>query len=745
MDITADLYPPSVKGVPSDLTVASPNYRRAVVAVFSSLVLFVILYLTLVAAAGWLCYQAVAYPMPDTSRISILLKVGSVAITAMLFAFLVKGLFKRQTHNRDLHLEITEAEHPELFAFVRQLCLETRAPFPYRIFLSPDVNAAVFYNSSILNLLFPVRKNLLIGLGLVNSLDLCEFKAVLAHEFGHFAQSSMRLGSYVYIANRIIADMVLARDSWDDLLERWRRQDIRIAFFGYVLHFIVWVLRGILKGVFRGINFLEAGLSRQMEFHADLVAVSVTGSDSLVHALSRLEFSNDCLTQALQDLKTAADHRLYTRDLYFHQARNTGFLRGVRQDPQAGLPPALPESPAQQVQVFQPGDGGIPSMWASHPSNYDREQNAKRLYFRSVQDRRSPWLLFREPERVREQMTRLLYRSGFDLPEDAALQDPAEVQAFIDEEHAETTYDPRYHGLYDGRYVEPGDVNALVTAVQTSSWPATQLRAVADRLYEGGFREWLERHHERQGEEHLLSQLAQGEWKLKGKTFSFRGGDYRMKDVKQLSEMIERELEEDGKWLERFDAEVLQAHYQMALQALPGAERELWARYLFHLEVQKIFRDVSLQKGRLEALLEYLSAHGRNLEADDFKGVLEVLREVHDALESAHTASQAVGVPALKNLAAGRALSQVLFDKPLPPALAPEENSLRGEWIGEVMQQLHSAQERARRIHFKSLGGILALQERIAAAWSSVASTAPASCVAVEPAEPAVPGELPGS
>ena len=36
-------------------------------------------------------------------------------------------------------------------------------------------------------------------------------------------------------------------------------------------------------------------------------------------------------------------------------------------------------------------------MWASHPSNFDREENAKRLYVRSLADARSPWSLFNEP------------------------------------------------------------------------------------------------------------------------------------------------------------------------------------------------------------------------------------------------------------------------------------------------------------------------------------------------------------
>jgi hypothetical protein len=94
---------------------------------------------------------------------------------------LLKGLFKRSQEEKGLHREITEDEHPELFEFIRQLCAELRSPFPRHVYVSPDVNAAVFYHESLLSLVLPAPKNLLIGLGLVNVLNLSEFKAVLAH------------------------------------------------------------------------------------------------------------------------------------------------------------------------------------------------------------------------------------------------------------------------------------------------------------------------------------------------------------------------------------------------------------------------------------------------------------------------------------------------------------------------------------------------------------------------------------
>ena len=70
----------------------------------------------------------------------------------------------------------------------------------------------MIYNTSLVNLILPPRKDLLIGLGLVNVVNLVEFKAALAHEFGHFAQRSLGLGTYLAVANRIMHDIIYSRD-----------------------------------------------------------------------------------------------------------------------------------------------------------------------------------------------------------------------------------------------------------------------------------------------------------------------------------------------------------------------------------------------------------------------------------------------------------------------------------------------------------------------------------------------------
>ncbi len=97
--------------------------------------------------------------------------VGSIAgaCSAFLAIFMCKALlFVQHRHEID-DIEVTAKDQPRLFAFINRLADEAGAPRAHRVFLSPRVNAAVFYDLTVLNLLFPSRKNLEIGLGLVNA------------------------------------------------------------------------------------------------------------------------------------------------------------------------------------------------------------------------------------------------------------------------------------------------------------------------------------------------------------------------------------------------------------------------------------------------------------------------------------------------------------------------------------------------------------------------------------------------
>jgi Zn-dependent protease with chaperone function len=212
------LYPPRPVGIPPDLTSPSKGYRWKVLVVLGSLFLFLALYLGMITGAAYLLLISLPYPISQDDRGVFIWKVMALFGTSFLLFVLLRGLFRTSQTYHELLVEINETDQPTVFAFLQRLCEELEAPFPHRVFLSPEVNAAVFGRTSILSLFLPARRDLVIGLGLVNALNLTEMKAVLAHELGHFSQKSTRLTRYIYTVNPIMADIVYRRDRLDHLV-----------------------------------------------------------------------------------------------------------------------------------------------------------------------------------------------------------------------------------------------------------------------------------------------------------------------------------------------------------------------------------------------------------------------------------------------------------------------------------------------------------------------------------------------
>src|SRR5688572_20570295 len=204
----------------------------------SSIVLFIVVYLLLlVLAVGLTAILGLGGIMLIAAKpmiFTLMIGAGMISMGVLILIFLIKFIFKRHVIDRSHLVEITKTEEPALFAFISDIVKQVGTRFPKRIYISSEVNASVFYNSSFWSMFLPIRKNLQIGLGLVNSVNLSEFKAILAHEFGHFSQRSMKLGSYVYNVNQIIYNMLYDNDSYARTLESWANISGYFAFFANI-------------------------------------------------------------------------------------------------------------------------------------------------------------------------------------------------------------------------------------------------------------------------------------------------------------------------------------------------------------------------------------------------------------------------------------------------------------------------------------------------------------------------------
>lgn len=216
----------------------------------------------------------------------------------------LKFIFRKGT-KKNKSKETNREECPKLYELVKEVSTETGNKMPKHIYLSQEVNAAVFYDNTFKSILFPTRKNLIVGLGLFVNTNIEEVKAVLAHEFGHFAQSSMKIGSIIYYLNTVMYDMAFQEDKWDSALDKYFRGLIHACslaglygFIGYivllVLYRILFFTKDVLRWMYKFVNRSYYSLSRQMEFDADHVSCSIVGRDVFTSAMIKVDFAASC-------------------------------------------------------------------------------------------------------------------------------------------------------------------------------------------------------------------------------------------------------------------------------------------------------------------------------------------------------------------------------------------------------------------------------------------------------------------
>jgi Zn-dependent protease with chaperone function len=689
-------YPPTPDDVPDGYTDFPPEYRSKQTWLLVWVYVVFLVYLGMLFGSLTLAAVSAATAFHGAfCCLGIPLAVLSLGV----FAYLVSGFFARSdTDKRDLLIEITEDEHPRLFGFVRRLCDEIGVSEPHKIHVLPEPNAMAFAPIGLVHLFTPPKRELCVGVGLINALNLSEFKAVLAHEFGHFAQ----LGAASVYATRaavIVQNLANGQSAVDQVADRWRKNG---SLFGKLLYGVGWLIRLPLWLTYRAFARLQQELAREAEFHADRVGASLAGSNASVHALYRSRFADETFGMALADLRKAADHKLYTADLYYHQHAAGDILRRKKKDPEYGRPPKL-ETPlhGKRVQVFDEDSAEDHPPADYHPSDHEREEHVKSPFVAADEDDRSAWILFDEPADLRERLTYKMYRVGLGIRKGTALDEPKVVQKFIDDEHHETTYDEKYAGAYDDRLLNPGDLDDLDDLIRKEPWEDGRLAAVYEKLYH----DLKDKVEERRDLTEELDRLRKDSEGVVGKK------------LKRKIKGLEKELEDANDWFRTLDRRVYLVYVQMSYRVDADLYYDLINRYRFHMAVQGIYKVARDHYHEAEMYflgvqhLETVNAPPEVQQA--FIGeTLSVFRDARKALKKLLREAREINMPAMKNFEEGERLADFLLDETLIREAG--EHGVSGKWIDKLFSQLEQVERKANRLHFKSLGQLLALQENIA-------------------------------
>jgi len=687
----SELYPPSVSA-PQIVLAASSAHRRGVVRLVVGLLGFAATYLALlvgcVAAPVALVRAALVEP------VLWVVAAPTTLLFAMLVLVLVRGLVRR-AGARSASIEVTRAEQPQLFAFLDRLTAEAGAPMPDRVVLSAGVNAAMLRRSSVIGLVFGGRRELVLGLGLVNVLDLRELKAVIAHELGHFAQSSARVGQWAHRAIVVLTEIVLGRDRFDERLAANRgARSVAVRMFATLLTVGVRGLRRVLARMLVRITRSSQALAREMEFNADLHAVALCGSDPIVAALWRAQRGALAMNASLSLLVELGNQGVFSDDLYGHQAARWAELDErpsvATEDPMLAAVRA-PYRYGPSVH-FPAGEAPAEVMWYSHPSYREREVNAKRCYVEAPEQRwPSAWILFDDPAALRRRATQVVYAElGFASEGSARSRAVDEVEQRIAAELAEREQGAQYFGFYANRIVELGDLDELIRAAQTGDDATWAERA---RAWRGP------------GLERFMQRWRATELRLDALRPALSGPAAPTAAIELLAE-AEGERERQRGEARAGDRAVFCWLWRLAEG---DARVEFEARHRFSSFVQA---QIVALNGHHATLMPMFAALGaREYEHDDAPAqLLAGLDALHRELEALLEAAAAIRSPALHNLDAGLT-REFLLGEPIVPAYEPGE-ALR-PWLARFMAQVTCVHDRLRMLHYKNLGRLLALGEAI--------------------------------
>ena len=600
--------------------------------------------------------------------------------------FLLKFLFASAESVENTGIEIQESDDPQLFSFIQKVADEVGTHFPKKVFLIPDVNSSSFWS-----LFFPTRKNLNIGLGLVNSLNSSEFKAVLAHEFGHFSQKSMRLGSYVYYVNQVIFNMLYRNNGWVSAAEGIASLHAIFYFMVRMAVYIVQFIQWVLRGMYSIINRQYLSLSREMEFHADAIAASVAGGNNAAQALRQVELGSLNYQQTLEKCTELLNTKIVLSNVYAGQRAAAAHFASENGLPlNHGLPvisQAFQESQQHTRVVFT-------NQWASHPTTEEREAKLRSLGLDVPVVDAPAWSVFQNPERWQRELTQYIYQ---EVPAPVSTEDDESFAKRIAADDNHHNYPKIFKHYYDQHLI--ADLNLDDLAQETTPKP----------LDETGFNALFSENLDQKiaaiaSDIQTLKAIEAGD--INTKTFDFEGQKLPKDQAPQIIEQLTQEKAEAEAKRDRNDQNAARAILAHTLAKNPGKMPELLAKYQTLLEVRAWRAACDEPCRSIFATIHYITQNEFNLANELVLPFQDLIYGHEPALRKFfETADLSVFSPETQEK-----IKLTIMEKPLEykyqNTLVPSNLKQLYELVPEIGQTLHN-------IYFERMKALLELQETL--------------------------------
>lgn len=549
----------------NNLPKISSAYQSKLVSAIVSISVFFLIYLILILASllmvFLLGYGAIKMLSISVNYFTVLGAAGLLSVGVFVFIFLIKFIFRKNHYSTRHLLEINRSHQPELFAVIDEIVAETKVKAPQKVFLSPDVNASVSYNSIFWSMFLPVKKNLTIGVGLINSTSVGELRTVLAHEFGHFSQKSMKVGGYVNQAEKIIFETVYNNKDYENFIMEFSGGNAVFKIFGLISVSFINAFQSVLKKMSGFLFKKHASLQREMEYHADAVSTYITNPEEQASSLLRLELSDLAFNQSFS-FYVGSSQKYLPKDLYRNQFSLMKILSERNNHPYIN---GLPKIDAEDLTRYNKSRIEIEDQWTSHPDILKRIERIKTNETRNAAaDHRYAKEIISGFDKICEIMTSkyLTLHSVKNVGE--MIEDETFVKLYL-ENNIYQSFSSNFNGYYERHNPVIENIESVIS--DTVSDPDEDFFSdkKVSLVYEKSAIE---------GDIQTLQYMISYPKEIK--TFRFNGTLYQSKDASDLIPELESELKRVNEELLENDKAIFQHYYHTSNEDI---KKELLSRY----------------------------------------------------------------------------------------------------------------------------------------------------------------------
>jgi len=411
--------------------------------------------------------------------------------------------------------------------------------------------------------------------------------------------------------NKIIHDMLFNNNSYREGLSAMASVHGIFSLFAMLTANVVVAIQWILAQMYRQVNRSYLGLSRQMEFHADLVAASVCGSNNIINALRRIELAQVCYSATLNLCNKAWEDKAVVKNFY---QEHTTVIKFVASNNQIGMAENLPV-------INETREGGFTkrvnwkNQWASHPTLQERKEYLDSFNLTADVETAPAWSLFKDEEKWKEELTRRLYIKipGEEIKKTLTSQ---EFESLLEQQEKQVSVPAVFREFYNNRQVNPFDVEKEIDEALTVDSLDTVFN---DEV--AGLPKKIE---------YLAQDVAilQGIFKkeIDTNSFDFDGQKYPRKKAKEILAILESELGQKQNELNTADKNLFHYIHNIASEDDGMKLKNEWQDYF------KKRKDVEDFVARANKMLAHLSPvfKGHQLALENISELVRTLKEDHE-------------------------------------------------------------------------------------------------------------------